>query len=77
MTKMAAVKVKDGKTDEAIIDFLKSLIEKGVVEDLIIPKALPSGDGVVQTLIRDPHMLGGGCALSPTMPFNPQGLFPI
>ena len=68
MTKMAAVKVKDGKTDEAIIDFLKSLIEKGVVEDLIIPKALPSGDGVVQTLIRDPHMLGGGCALSPTMP---------
>ena len=68
MAKLAAVKVKDGKTDEAIIDFLKSLIEKGVVEDLVIPKALPSGEGVVQTLIRDPHMLGGGCALSPTMP---------
>jgi formate dehydrogenase subunit beta len=68
MAKLAAVKVKDGKTDEAIIDFLKSLIEKGVVEDLIFPKALPSGEGVVQTLIRDPHMLGGGCALSPTMP---------
>jgi formate dehydrogenase (coenzyme F420) beta subunit len=68
MAKLAAVKVKDGKTDEAIIDFLKSLIEKGVVEDLILPKALPSGEGVVQTLIRDPRMLGGGCALSPTMP---------
>jgi len=68
MAKLAAVMVKDGKTDEAIIDFLKSLIEKGVVEDLILPKALPSGEGVVQTLIRDPRMLGGGCALSPTMP---------
>jgi formate dehydrogenase subunit beta len=68
MAKLAAVKVKDGKTEEAIIGFLKSLIEKGVVEDIIIPKALPSGEGVVQTLIRDAHMLGGGCALSPTMP---------
>jgi formate dehydrogenase (coenzyme F420) beta subunit len=68
MAKLAAVKVKDGKTEEAIIGFLKSLIEKGLVEDIIIPKALPSGEGVVQTLIRDAHMLGGGCALSPTMP---------
>ena len=68
MAKLAAVKVTDGKTDEAIIDFLKSLIEKGVVDDLILPKALPSGEGVVQTLIRDPRMLGGACALSPTMP---------
>ena len=68
MAKLAAVKVKDGKTEEAIIGFLKSLIEKGVVEDIIVPKALPSGEGVVQTLIRDAHMLGGGCALSPTMP---------
>jgi formate dehydrogenase (coenzyme F420) beta subunit len=68
MAKLAAVKMKDGKTEEAIIGFLKSLIEKGVVEDLIIPKALPSGEGVVQTLIRDALMLGGGCVLSPTMP---------
>lgn len=68
MAKLAAVKVTDGKTDEAIIDVLKSLIEKGVVDDLIVPKALPSGEGVVQTLIRDPRMLGGVCALSPTMP---------
>lgn len=68
MAKLAAVKVKDGKTEEAMIGFLKSLIEKGVVEDIIIPKVLPSGEGVVQTLIRDAHMLGGGCALSPTMP---------
>ena len=68
MAKLAAVKVKDGKTEEAMIGFLKALIEKGVVEDIIVPKALPSGEGFVQTLIRDAQMLGGGCALSPTMP---------
>ena len=39
-----------------------------MVEDILIPKALPSGDGFVQTLIRDPEKLNGVCALSPTMP---------
>ena len=32
------------------------------------PKALPSQDGFVQTLIRDPEKLNGVCVLSPTMP---------
>jgi len=68
MAKLAAAKVKDGKTEETLIGLLKALIEKGVVEDIIVPKALPSGEGYVQTLIRDPNMLGGVCALSPTMP---------
>ncbi len=68
MGKKAAVKVIEGKTDEAIGGFLKSLLEKGVVEALVIPKALPSQDGFAQTLIRDPEKLNGVCILSPTMP---------
>jgi formate dehydrogenase (coenzyme F420) beta subunit len=68
MAKKAAVKVIEGKTEEAIIGFLKSLLEKGVVEAMVIPKALPSQDGFVQTLIRDPEKLNGVCILSPTMP---------
>jgi formate dehydrogenase subunit beta len=68
MAKKAAVKVMEGKTEEAIIGFLKSLLEKGVVEAMVIPKVLPSQDGFVQTLIRDPEKLTGGCTLSPTMP---------
>ncbi|OGQ00492.1 MAG: hypothetical protein A2026_11215 [Deltaproteobacteria bacterium RBG_19FT_COMBO_46_12] len=68
MAKKAAVKVIEGKTEEAIIGFLKSLLEKGVVEAMVIPKALPSQDGFVQTLIRDPEKLNGVCVLSPTMP---------
>jgi formate dehydrogenase (coenzyme F420) beta subunit len=68
MAKQAVVKVSEGRTEEAIKGFLKSLLEKGVVEAILIPKGLPSGDGFVQTLIRDPQKLNGVCALSPTMP---------
>jgi formate dehydrogenase subunit beta len=68
MAKKAAVKVTDGRTEEAVIGFLRSLLEKGVVEAVVIPKTLPSQDGFVQTLIRDPEKLNGACALSPTMP---------
>ena len=68
MSKKAAVKVIEGKTEEAIIGFLKSLLEKGIVEAIMIPKALPSQDGFVQTLIRNPEKLNGVGVLSPTMP---------
>ena len=68
MAKKAAVKVIDGKTDEAIIGFLKSLLKEGVVEAILVPKPVPSQDGFVQTLIRDPEKLNGVCILSPTMP---------
>jgi formate dehydrogenase subunit beta len=68
MAKKAAVKVIEGKIDEAVIGFLKSLLKEEVVEAIVIPKALPSQDGFVQTLIRDPEQLNGVCVLSPTMP---------
>ena len=68
MAKKAAIKVIEGKTEEAVMGFLKSLLEKGVVEAMVIPKMLPSQDGFVQTLIRDPEKLNGACVLSPTMP---------
>jgi formate dehydrogenase subunit beta len=67
MAKKATVKVIDGKTDEAIIGFLKSLLKEEVVEAILIPKPLPSQDGFAQTLIRDPEKLNGVCVLSPTM----------
>jgi len=68
MAKKATVKVIDGKTDEAIVGFLKSFLKEGVVEAILIPKPLPSQDGFVQALIRDPEKLNGACVLSPTMP---------
>ncbi len=68
MTRRAVLKVPEGRTEEAIIGFLKILLAKGVAEAVVIPKGLPSKDGFVQTLVRDPEKLNGACALSPTMP---------
>ncbi len=68
MAKKAVIKVEGGKTGEAVLEFLKSLLKEEVVEAVLIPKLLPSQDGYVQTLIRDPEKLEGGCILSPTMP---------
>ena len=68
MAKHAAMKVTEGRVDETMIRFLRSLLEKGIIEGILIPKALPSKDGFVQTLIHDPQMLDGACVLSPTMP---------
>ncbi len=68
MAKQAVVKVSEGKTEEALQGLLRSLLEKKVVEALLVPKRLPSGQGVVQTLIRNPEKMEGLCLLSPTMP---------
>jgi formate dehydrogenase subunit beta len=68
MARQGVVKVSEGRTEKAIIGFLKSLLEKGVVDAILIPKGVPSGDGFVQTLIRDPEKLNGVSVLSPTMP---------
>ena len=68
MAKQAVLKVSGGQTEKAILDFLKLLLEKGVVEAILVPKGLPSGDGIVQSLIRDPERLTGACILSPTLP---------
>jgi formate dehydrogenase (coenzyme F420) beta subunit len=68
MAKLAAVKVKEGKTEEAIRDFLRSLLAKGVVEEIMVPRVLPSGEGISQALIRDPKLLDQAGVLAPTMP---------
>lgn len=68
MAKQTVLKVSEGRTEEAIQGFLKSLLEKGVIHSLLIPKRLPSGDGFAQTLIHDPEKMDGSCALSLTVP---------
>jgi len=68
MAKQTVLKVAEGRTGEAIKGFLRSLLEKGVIHSLLIPKRLPSGDGFAQTLIHDPEKLDGATALSMTMP---------
>jgi len=68
MAKQTVLKVSGGKTEETVNGFLKSLLEKGVIEALLIPKKLPSGDGFAQTLIHDPGKMDGASPFSLTIP---------
>ena len=68
MAKQAVIKVSEGKTGETIKGLLKSLLRKGVVEAVLLPRGLPSEDGFVQTLIRDPEKMDRVSVFSPTMP---------
>lgn len=68
MGRQGVLKVSEGRREEAIQSLLKSFLDKGVVEAILVPKRLPSGGGVVQSLIRDPSMMEGVSLPSPTMP---------
>ena len=68
MSKSAVLEVKNKDPVETLRVFFRDLLEKEVVEALLIPKKLPSGDGYCQTLIRDPEMLGDVNPVAPTLP---------
>jgi formate dehydrogenase subunit beta len=68
MGKSAMLEVKNNDPIGTLRDFFRDLLEKKIVEALLIPKKLPSGDGYCQTLIRDPEMLVDVNPLAPTLP---------
>jgi formate dehydrogenase subunit beta len=68
MAKQAVLEITDGKMEEALRGLLKRLLEKKVVDAILIPKAAPPGNSYVQSLIRDPEKLSGTSVLAPTMP---------
>ena len=67
MTIRTEISVKDGRTGEAITDFLASLLKEGVVEAIVAPKELPSGAGFTPTLIRQHEEMAGVSPLAPTL----------
>ena len=70
MAKSAVLEVKEGKVREALGDLWRQLLERGLVDALLVPQVLPSGDNVVQTLVRDADALSTPDALAPVMPVN-------
>ncbi|MFQ5834516.1 MAG: Coenzyme F420 hydrogenase/dehydrogenase, beta subunit C-terminal domain [bacterium] len=70
MSKNACLEVKDGKSLENLKDFLKALLEKNLVDALLIPQEVPSGENVFQTLVTDTDHLEEANALAPVMPVN-------
>lgn len=68
MAKQAVLEVTGGKVEEALRGLLKTLLEKKVVDAILVPKPTPAGNNYVQTLIRDPEKMSGTSLLAPTMP---------
>ncbi len=55
---------------ETIQGVLRALLDKGAVDALLVPLALPTRANVVPTLVRDPEILGSADPLAPVMPIN-------
>lgn len=74
MSIQAVVEVKDGDVLSALREFLRKLLENEFVDALLVPVELPSGDAVVQTLIKDPDKLERANPLAPVMMVNSANL---
>jgi formate dehydrogenase subunit beta len=55
---------------ETMTAFLRGLLEKGIVDTLLVPRHTPTGDNVVQTLFSDPAELAGVDPIAPVLPVN-------
>jgi len=63
------LEVEDSTLD-TITAFLRGLLEKGIVDALLVPQRAPAGDNVVQTLITDPAKLENVDPIAPVLPVN-------
>jgi formate dehydrogenase subunit beta len=68
MSVTAYLKVAEGDTLRTLQRFLGQLLTEDIVDALLVPQKLPTGDNVVPTLIRDPAKLAGVDPIAPVMP---------
>jgi formate dehydrogenase subunit beta len=54
-------------TNEAIVDFLKKAMDKGVFDAVIISMMVPAGDSFAYVLVKDKSLLKDAFPLSPVM----------
>jgi formate dehydrogenase subunit beta len=74
MSVKAIVEVKEGGALVALRGFLRGLLEEKVVDALLVPLELPSGDALVPTLIKDPERVAMANPLAPVMMVNSASL---
>ncbi|MGA1841034.1 MAG: Coenzyme F420 hydrogenase/dehydrogenase, beta subunit C-terminal domain [bacterium] len=70
MAKDFKLPVKDNDVIGSINGFLRDMLEKELVHAILVPQEVPSGDNVVQTLVRDPDNLEKANPLCPVMGVN-------
>jgi formate dehydrogenase subunit beta len=68
MSITAYLEVAEGDTLGALQSFLGRLLTEDIVDALLVPQKLPTGDNVVPTLIRDSAKLAGVDPIAPVMP---------
>ncbi|MGQ9654067.1 MAG: 4Fe-4S dicluster domain-containing protein [Thermodesulfobacteriota bacterium] len=54
----------------AVTELCKGLLEKGVLEAILVPQHLPKGDMVQHTLVRDPAALQAVDPIAPVLPVH-------
>ncbi|MFH1007313.1 MAG: 4Fe-4S dicluster domain-containing protein [Candidatus Latescibacterota bacterium] len=67
---MFKIEVKEGKPLEAMGDFFRRLLFEDVVDGMLVPQEIPSGETVVQTLVTEPENLSSVNAVAPVLPQN-------
>lgn len=65
--KTTVIKVENNDILGSLKKFLGSLLENKVVDAVLVPKILPSGDGFVQSLVSDADKLDGINPFAPTI----------
>ncbi len=68
MAKSVTLPVENGQIRSAVNAFLKDLLEKKVVEAVMVPVKHPSNNDVVQTLVTDAGYLEQADVFAPVMP---------
>jgi len=64
------LEVKEGDTLATLRSFLQELLEKEIVEALLVPLEAPSGDAVMPALVKEPARLAKANPLAPVMAVN-------
>ncbi len=70
MVRSALIEVSEGRLLETLKQFLRELLEKGLVDALLVPMELTSGNNVVQTLVSNADKLEAANPLAPVLPVN-------
>lgn len=70
MAKTVSFSVKDGSVTGAMRQFLKQLLEKKLVDAVLVPLEIPSRENVVQSLVTRPEVLDAASPLAPVLPVN-------
>ena len=70
MTVQSILAVKDGDTLGAVRGVLKTLLEKNVVDAMLVPLEVPRADQVAPILVKDPTPIDSANPLAPVMRVN-------